>query len=85
MRPLRAHVARSGDNSADKARVHPVSSRKVLFVNPWFTLGIDGMAATGRTDAYCGLIPVARNRGGHLRSSAAKNSANSAGVAILAS
>ena len=27
-------------------RIHPVSGRKVLFVNPQFTLGIDGMEET---------------------------------------
>ena len=46
---------------------------------------LEAVRASMDEATYCGLIPVARSRGGHLRNSSAKNAANSAGVVILAS
>jgi hypothetical protein len=41
--------------------------------------------AAPRCHAYCGFRPTRRRIGGHLRSSAAKNTAKSCGVLIFAS
>ena len=44
-------------------RIHPVSGRKVLFVNPQFTLGIDGMEETRKPRAARHAVPAGAGSG----------------------